>query len=139
MTNEGPSKTKRIRGSEPTLTAAGAPPRKRRARGDEPTLAAPVTTVLYRVVDAAELARLQERGHRQFAPIEGAETMQFLCDESQARLVAGPGWVTRFAIRNDVLAKYPRTGSPPREEVRIPSSELATLNDAIIGPIVVLR
>jgi len=135
-----PSKSKRIRGSAPTLTAVGGgEPRRRRARGDEPTLMAPATTLLYRIVDEAELSRLQERGHRQFAPMEGAETIQLLLDEAQARLLAGPGWVTRLAIHNEALKKYARTGSPPREEYRVPSGDLAVLNDAIVGPIVVLR
>lgn len=143
MSGDKPSKTsrpKRIRGSEPTLVAADKEvPRKRRARGDEPTLVAPMTMVLYRPVDAAELARLQERGHRTFAPIEGAETIQLVCDETHARALAGPGWVTRFALRMDFLSKYPPLGTKPREEHRIPTSELAALNDAIVGPIVVLR
>jgi hypothetical protein len=144
MSGDRPSKTskpkRKIRGSEPTLVAAGTDvPRKRRARGDEPTLVAPMTAVLYRPVDAAELARLQERGHRTFAPIEGAETIQLVCDEAHARALAGPGWVTRFAVRMDFLAKYPALGSKPREEYRVPTSELAVLNDSIVGPIVVLR
>lgn len=143
MSGDRPSKSSRpklkIRGTEPTLVAAGKDPRKRRARGDEPTLVAPMTTVLFRPVDAAELARLQERGHRTFAPIEGAETIQLVCEEAHARALAGPGWVTRFAVRMDFLTKFSALGSKPREEYRVPTSELAALNDAIVGPIVVLR
>jgi hypothetical protein len=113
--------------------------RKRRARGDEPTMVAPVMTVLYRPVDAAELARIQERGHRQFAPIEGAETIQLVCDEDNARALAGPGWVVRCSVQTSFLDRHPRTGSKPRDEYRIPASELQALNDALVGPIVVLR
>ncbi len=98
-----------------------------------------MTTVLYRPVDAAELARLQERGHRSFAPMEGAETIQLVCDEAQARALAGPGWVTRLALRNDFLSRHPPLGETPRQEHRVPSGELDALNDAIVGPIVVLR
>jgi len=139
MSGDVPQKPKRARGSSPTLPAVGGEARRGRARGDEPTLMQPATTLVYRIVDAAELSRLQERGHRQFAPMEGAETIQLMVDEAQARLLAGPGWVTRLALRNDLLATYPRTGSPPREEIRVPSSDIAALNDAIVGPIVVLR
>ncbi len=129
------------RGSSPTLTAPGAEGgrRPRRARGDEPTLMAPVTRVLYRVVDAAELARIQERGHRSFAPMEGAETVQLLVDEDHARALAGPGWVVRFAIQQSVLAEYQPSGAPPRQEYRLPAAHVAVLNASIVGPIVVLR
>jgi hypothetical protein len=127
----------RVRGDEPTLAGTGQGPKPRRARGDEPTLVAPTTTVLHRVVDAAELAKIEASGHRRF-PRPNA-TFTLLGDEGHARLARGSGWVTRFAVQSDVLSRYPRLGSARDIEYAIPPNEVETLNDAIIGPIVVLR
>lgn len=108
-------------------------------RGDEPTLMAPAATVLYRVVHEAELAKIQQLEHKKFPPLAGGETLQILVDEQHARAIAGPAWVTRFAVMNTALSKYPRTGAKPREEIRVPASDVDALNEAIVGPIVVLR
>ena len=138
--SDPPSKSGRskVRGSAPTMLAPQFP-RKKRLRGDEPTLMAPAATVLYRAVDESELSRIQQLEHKRFAPMQGAETIQILCDEQHARAIAGPGWVTRFAVQNNLLSKYARTGAKPREEYRIPAPDVEALNDALVGPIVVLR
>jgi len=45
----------------------------------------------------------------------------------------------RCSVQTSFLDRHPRTGSKPRDEYRIPASELQALNDALVGPIVVLR
>jgi len=125
-----------MRGDEPTMVGPAHAP-KRRARGDEPTLVAPVTTVLHRVVDEAELAKIEASGHRRFP--RPSTTFTLLADEGHARLSRGSGWVTRFTVQADVLARYPRLGTERDAEYAIPPGEVEALNDAIVGPIVVLR
>jgi hypothetical protein len=127
----------KMRGDEPTTADPAMGPRPRRARGDEPTLVAPTTTVLHRVVDGAELAKIEASGHRRFP--RPTATFTLLSDESRARLARGSGWVTRFSVQNDVLARYPKLGGSRDAEYAIPAAEVEMLNDAIIGPIVVLR
>ena len=124
-------------GDAPTLVGTEGVPKPRRVRGDEPTLVAPMTTVLYRPVDAAELAKIEGSGHRRFPRGERAFTV--LVDEAHARLATGSGWLTRFAVRTDVIALYPKLGGARSEEYAIPAGEVEALNDAIVGPIVVVR
>jgi hypothetical protein len=128
----------KIRGSDPTLVAVrSGEPRPRRARGDEPTLMAPTSILLFRPVDEAELAKIEQNGYRRFPP--GAGALVVYAYEKYARSITGAGWLTRFSLPSNVISKYPRDGASPMEHYLIPPGDLEAINDALIGPIVVLR
>lgn len=128
----------KIRGSEPTLVALrSGEPRPRRTRGDEPTLMAPTTILLFRPVDEAELAKIEQNGYRRFPPAVGAFVVYAY--EKYARTLTGTGWLTRFSLPSDVIGKYPRDGASPTEHYLIPPGDLDKINESLVGPIVVLR
>jgi hypothetical protein len=96
------------------------------------------TTTLYRPVGAAELAQIVESGYRRFPANDDFHPVRA---EARARALADSGvedggaWVVRFAVQTDFLARYPAVD----DAHRIPARDLSGFNDAIIGPIVVLR
>jgi len=111
------------------------------------------TTVLLRPVSAAELRLIALSGYRRF-PRESLEPLEQpifypVCTEQYALEVAlewnaredAGGAVTRFSVRTEFLANYVRrvVGARHEEEYGIPSEDLDALNDAIVGPISVLR
>lgn len=130
----------RIRGSDPTLVAVrdGAAPRSRRLRGDEPTLMAPATTMLFRPATLEELAEIERSGSRRF-PKSRSPFIAY-CYEKHARtLVTSGGWLTRFSAPTTLMSKFPKEGASPTEHYTVPASEIDDLNDAIVGPISILR
>src|SRR3984957_15390262 len=108
------------------------------------------TTVLLRPVSAAELRLIALSGYRRFPPRSLEQpifypvcTEQYglgIAQEWNAREDAG-GAVTRFSVRTEFLANYVRrvVGARHEEEYGIPSEDLDALNDALVGPISVLR
>ena len=67
------------------------------------------------------------------------DSMQFMETGTPDVKTTGSGWLTRFAVLTDVIARYPKIGGKRSEEYAIPASEVEALNDAIVGPIVVVR
>jgi hypothetical protein len=113
-------------------------PRKRRPSGADPTLQLAPMTTLYRPVGATELAQIVASGYRRFPANDDFHPVR---DEARARALADAGvedggaWVVRFAVQTDFLSRYPKVD----DAHRIPASDLPAFNDAIVGPIVVLR
>lgn len=107
------------------------------------------TTTLYRPVGPKELALIAASAFREF-PLRLPQQPIFypVLNEEYARQIArdwnvkdsGAGYVTRFAIRKDFLAKYPvqKVGSSIHQELWIPAEELAAMNQNIVGLIEVI-
>lgn len=106
-------------------------------------------TVLFRPVGSAELALIEATGWRRFPPRLADQPIFYpVCDEGYAREIAeqwnvpasGSGFVTRFAVLDDVLARYERrvVGARRHAEHWIPAEELDEFNDAIVGLIEVI-
>jgi len=107
------------------------------------------TTMLYRPVGQAELDLIAATGYRRFPPRLPEQPIFYpVCNEEYAVQIASrwnttegkAGYVTRFAVRSDFLAKYDVhiVGSRVHAEYWIPAEELETLNDAIVGMIEVI-
>ena len=103
----------------------------------------------YRPVGPSELELIAESGHRRFPPRLPEQPIFYpVCNEEYATQIArdwnvkesGSGYVTRFAIRSDFLARYEpqRVGSAIAIEYWIPAEELEAFNDAIVGAIEVI-
>jgi hypothetical protein len=108
------------------------------------------TTTLYRPVGRAELDLIAASGHRRFPPRLPEQPIFYpVCNEEYATQIASRwntaggkvGYVTRFAVRSDFLAKYDVhiVGSRIHAEYWIPAEELDAFNDAIVGTIEVIR
>lgn len=115
-----------------------------------PATPSPITTILWRPVGPAELALIAATDHRRFPPRLVDQPIFYpVCNERYACEIAerwnaktdGGGYVTRFAVRSDVLAAYtPQVvGAAYHEEYWIPAEELAAFNDAIVGKIEIAR
>ncbi len=71
-----------------------------------------------------------------------------LLNEEYARQIArdwnvkasGSGFVTRFAVRNEFLARYPvqKVGGSIHQELWIPAEDLAEMNRNMVGKIEVI-
>jgi hypothetical protein len=107
------------------------------------------TTILYRPVGPKELALIAASGHRAFPPRLPEQPIFYpVLNEDYARQIArewnvpesGAGYVTRFAVRTEFLARYPvRTvGASVHQELWIPAEDLATLNENIVDRIEVI-
>ena len=107
------------------------------------------TTILYRPVGPKELALIAASGHREFPPRLPEQPIFYpVLNEEYARQIArdwnmkdsGAGYVTRFAVRKEFLAKYPpqRAGGTIHRELWIPAEELAAMNQNIVGLIEVI-
>ncbi|WP_438009538.1 ADP-ribosylation/crystallin J1 [Sorangium sp. So ce321] len=107
------------------------------------------TTTLYRPVGQAELDLIAASGHRRFPPRLPEQPIFYpVCNEEYATQIASRwntadgkvGYVTRFAVRSDFLAKYDVqiVGSRLHAEYWIPAEELEAFNDAIVGAIEVI-
>jgi hypothetical protein len=105
---------------------------------------------LYRPVGARELELIAESGFRRFPPRLPEQPIFYpVCNEQYAVEIAerwnakqsGQGFVTRFRVRADFLARYEThvVGARHHEEYWIPAEELQALNDAIVGMIEVVR
>lgn len=106
-------------------------------------------TTLYRPVGERELALIVAADYTRFPPRLPEQPIFYpVCNEEYAREIAerwnakdgGRGYVTRFQVRADFLAKYQthRVGARIHEEYWILAEELAAFNDAIIGGIEVV-
>ena len=107
------------------------------------------TVVLYRPVGNNELALIRASGDRAFPPRLPEQPIFYpVVHEAYAAQIArdwnardgGHGYVTRFRIRRDFIARYPRriVGTGIHEEHWIPAEDLPAFNDAIVGPIEVI-
>jgi hypothetical protein len=107
------------------------------------------TTTLYRPVGSKELALIAASGFREFPPrLPGQPIFYPVLNEEYARQIArdwnvrdsGAGYVTRFAVRAEFLARYAeqQVGSSVHRELWIPAEDLAEMNQNIIGLIEVI-
>src|SRR5690348_10945077 len=107
------------------------------------------TTILYRPVGPRELALITAGGFRAFPPRLPEQPIFYpVLNEEYARQIArdwnvkdsGAGYVTRFAVRREFLAKYPaqKAGDAIHQELWIPAEELAAMNQNIVGLIEVI-
>jgi hypothetical protein len=107
------------------------------------------TVTLYRPVGVAELRLIQTSGFQRFPPRLPEQPIFYpVCNEPYAVEIAerwnarddAGGFVTRFAVREDHLAKYERhtVGARHHEEYWIPAEELDAFNDAIFGLIAIV-
>jgi hypothetical protein len=101
-------------------------------------------TILYRPVGPKELELIAASGFREFPPRLPEQPIFYpVLNEDYARQIAqdwnvpasGAGYVTRFAVRSDFLARYPvRTvGASVHQELWIPAKDLAEMNRNIVG------
>jgi len=88
-------------------------------------------------------------GHREFPPrLPGQPIFYPVLNEEYARQIArdwnvpasGAGYVTRFAVRNEFVARYPihTVGGSVHQELWIPAEDLAEMNRNIVGLIEVI-
>ena len=106
-------------------------------------------TILYRPVGPKELALIAASGHREFPPrLPGQPIFYPVLNEEYARQIArdwnvpasGAGYVTRFAVRNEFVARYPiqTVGGSVHQELWIPAEDLVEMNRNIVGLIEVI-
>lgn len=107
------------------------------------------TRILYRPVGPKELALIEASGFREFPPRLPEQPIFYpVTNEDYARHIAerwnvkesGAGFVTRFAVREDFIARYPvqQVGARSHTEHWIPAEELPELNASIVGLIEVI-
>lgn len=110
------------------------------------------TTVLWRPVGRAELELIERSGWRAFPPRLAHQPIFYpVLDEGYAIQIARDwntkdaasgyaGYVTRFRVRNDVLARYPVqvAGARTHRELWVPAEEMDAFNAGIAGPIEVV-
>lgn len=105
--------------------------------------------VLWRPVGPEELALIRESGMRAFPPRLSGQPIFYpvLSGEYATRIArdwnvraSGAGFVTRFQVRRDFLARYPvrEAGGRSHLEYWIPAEELGAFNAAIVGEIEVI-
>jgi hypothetical protein len=109
----------------------------------------PDTTILYRPVGPKELELIAATGFKEFPRRLPDQPIFYpVLNEAYARQIArewnvrdsGAGYVTRFAVRNEFLARYPeqQVGGAAHRELWIPADDLAELNRNIVGLIEVI-
>jgi hypothetical protein len=107
------------------------------------------TTIMYRPVGPKELELIAAAGYREFPPRLPEQPIFYpVLNEEYARQIArewnvpasGSGYVTRFAVRKEFLARYreQQVGASIHREVWIPAEELAEMNRNIVGLIEVI-
>src|SRR6266516_1464289 len=107
------------------------------------------TTILYRPVGPKELALIAAGGYREFPPRLPEQPIFYpVLNEDYAVQIArdwnvkdsGAGYVTRFRVRKDFVAKYQvqTVGGSSHKELWIPAEELAAFNENIVGEIEVI-
>jgi len=107
------------------------------------------TTILYRPVGPKELALIAASGFREFPPRLPEQPIFYpVLNEEYARQIArkwnvpasGAGFVTRFAVRTDFVARYAeqQVGTSVHRELWIPAEDLAEMNRNIVGLIEVI-
>jgi hypothetical protein len=108
----------------------------------------PSTTTLWRPVGPDELELIRQSGMRAFPPRLPEQPIFYpVVTEDYAIKIArdwnvrdsGVGFVTRFEVRNDFLAKYriEEAGGRAHREYWVPAEDLDAFNAAIIGEIAV--
>jgi len=106
-------------------------------------------TILYRPVGPKELALIAASGFREFPPRLPEQPIFYpVLNEEYARQIArdwnvpasGSGFVTRFTVRNEFLARYPeqQVGGSIHRELWVPAEALAEMNRNIVGLIEVV-
>lgn len=112
----------------------------------------PETTLLWRPVGQKELDLIEAGGWRAFPPRLAHQPIFYpVANEEYAVQIARDwntrdaasgyvGYVTRFRVRSDCLARHPpRTaGARAHQEYWIPAEEMDELNAAIVGPVEVV-
>ncbi len=107
------------------------------------------TILLYRPVGRAELALIEQSGWTAFPPrLEHQPIFYPVTNEAYAVQIARDwntkdaasgyvGYVTRFHVRADYLARHPvqTAGARTHQEYWIPAKEMDEFNAAIVGPI----
>jgi hypothetical protein len=107
------------------------------------------TTVLFRPVGAGELRLIEESGWRAFPPrlphqpifypvLDEAYAVQIARDWNTKDAASGyAGFVTRFRVRADFVARYPvqTAGARAHRELWVPAEELDEFNRHIVGRI----
>ncbi|WP_294056091.1 hypothetical protein [Sphingomonas sp.] len=104
------------------------------------------TVTLWRPVGPEELALIRDAGMRAFpSRLPGQPIFYPVVTEEYAVKIArdwnvrdsGAGYVTRFEVRADFLARYPveEAGGRAHREYWIPAEDLDSFNAAIVGTI----
>lgn len=105
--------------------------------------------ILFRPVGPKELELIVASGYREFPPRLPEQPIFYpVTNEEYARHIAeqwnvkesGAGYVTRFAVREDFIVRFPvqQVGARIHTEHWIPAEELADLNRNIVGTIEVI-
>jgi len=108
------------------------------------------TTTLFRPVGPKELELIIASGNRAFPPRLSEQPIFYpVLSQQYATQIArdwnvkdsGAGYVTRFSVRKDFLAKYPiqTVGDSSHQELWIPAEDLAAFNQNIVGEIEVIE
>src|SRR5215467_12371926 len=108
------------------------------------------TTKLFRPVGQSELDLIARAGFKSFPPRLPEQPIFYpvLTREYAIKIArdwnvreSGAGFVTRFAVRRDFLAKYTvqNAGGQQFQEYWIPAADLAAFNDSIVGSIEVIE
>jgi hypothetical protein len=108
----------------------------------------PDTVTLFRPVGGAELALIEAADHRAFPPRLPEQPIFYpVTNEAYATRIARDwnarhnadrrGYVTRFAVKAEFLARYDRriVGGREHEEFWIPAEDLPAFNAALVGAI----
>lgn len=109
----------------------------------------PETKTLYRPVGPKELALIAAGGYREFPPRLPDQPIFYpVLNEEYATQIArdwnmpasGAGYVTRFKVNTEFLAKYPPkiVGGKTHAELWVPAEELTEFNRHILGLIEVI-
>jgi hypothetical protein len=104
---------------------------------------------LFRPVGPKELELIRASGNRAFPPRLPEQPIFYpVLNEEYAVQIArdwnakdsGVGYVTRFRVRKEFIAKYPvqQVGNASHKEYWIPAEELAAFNENIVGEIEVI-
>lgn len=107
------------------------------------------TVTLFRPVGPKELELIRATGHRAFPPRLPEQPIFYpVLNEAYAIQIArdwnvkdsGSGFVTRFRVGKDFLAKYSvqTVGDSAHQELWIPAEELPEFNENIVGEIEVI-
>jgi hypothetical protein len=108
------------------------------------------TVTLWRPVGPKELELIVQAGMRAFPPRLPEQPIFYpvLTEEYAVKIArdwnapaSGSGFVTRFKVRKDFLARYniQEAGGRAHLEYWIPAEDLADFNEAIVGQVEVVR
>lgn len=111
------------------------------------------TTKLYRPVGEKEMVLIMESGYQKFPPrLEWQPIFYPVLDEDYASEIAEKwntrdefgnylGFVTQFDVLEEIANQYPaqNVGARNHNELWVPSEELETFNQAIVGKIEIIK